>query len=253
MALLGARSLALKLYKRLPTGLRRLVFWGRRHECPVCESRLRRFVAGGIHKEMEGTRCPVCGSEERHRMAWLFLAERAKESGREPERVLHIAPAWCLERRLERRWGSGYLAGNIDGGDGRIAADLTDLSFEDGSLDLVYCCHVLEHIPEDVRAMREILRVLAPDGWALVQVPITADRTREIASVSSAAERERLYGQSDHVRRYGRDFADRLRLAGLSVRVCRPSDLLSHEARIRYAIGDDEEIFECTRPDRETM
>jgi len=241
------RALAVALYKRLPMSVRRVFFTGRAHECPVCGSSLRSFVSGGIHHDLEETRCPVCGSEERHRMGWLVVGRVTAESGREPERVLHIAPAWCLESRFRRRWGDGYMAGSLEGGEGRVVADLTDLSFDSGSIDLLYCSHVLEHIVDDISAMREIGRVLAPDGWALVQVPITSDRTREIPSVADAAERERLYGQSDHVRRYGADFSDRLREAGLAVTTWSPTKILSREEQVRYGIGDDEDVFVCRR------
>lgn len=243
----GIRALAVALYKRLPAGVRRTLFRGRAHECPVCGSGLRAFVSGGIHHELEGTRCPVCGSEERHRMGWLVVDRITRESGREPARVLHVAPAWCLESRFRRRWGDGYAAGSLEGGEGRVVADLTRLSFDTGSIDLLYCSHVLEHIVDDIVAMREIGRVLSHDGWALIQVPITSDRTREIPSVTDASERERLYGQSDHVRRYGSDFPERLKEAGLAVRIWSPTEILSREEQVRYGIGDDEDVYVCRR------
>jgi SAM-dependent methyltransferase len=99
-----------------------------------------------------------------------------------------------------------------------VTADLTDLPFDDGSFDFVLCNHVLEHVPDDVAAMRELQRVLARDGLAVMQHPIDARRseTFEDWSVADPAERDRVFFQRDHVRIYGRDFTDRLHIAGFS-------------------------------------
>src|SRR5262249_12426105 len=77
--------------------------------------------------------------------------------------------------------------------------------------------HVLEHVPDDRRAMREFYRVLKPGGWAILLVPITVERTFEDPAVVDPAERLRLFGQEDHVRRYGPDYGDRLSEAGFAV------------------------------------
>jgi ubiquinone/menaquinone biosynthesis C-methylase UbiE len=127
--------------------------------------------------------------------------------------------------------------------------DVTDIQSPDDSFDIVYCSHVLEHVDDDRRAMRELCRVLRPDGWAILMVPITTDRTVEDPSISDPQERLRLFGQKDHVRRYGPDFVDRLREAGFAVETIRPDDFLSPEEIERMAIDRKYagEIYHCTK------
>ena len=128
-----------------------------------------------------------------------------------------------------------------------IRADVTELPFVDGFFDLVWCSHVLEHVVDDLSAMRELVRVLSPAGQAVIQVPISSVQTLEDPSVIDPMERERVFGQAAHVRRYGRDFKMRLRRAGFSVAVVSSSDLLSRDDGRRLALPDDEEIYACTK------
>ena len=115
--------------------------------------------------------------------------------------------------------------------------DVTSIPFDDNSFDAVYCSHVLEHVPDDAKALKEFHRILKPSGWALPVVPITAARTIEDPSVTEPAERLRLFGQDDHVRRYGPDYADRLQSAGFSVKVFNPQDLALSRDVERMALG----------------
>src|SRR5205823_10364596 len=108
-----------------------------------------------------------------------------------------------------------------------VAMDITAIQFPDESFDVIYCSHVLEHVPDDRRAMREFHRVLKTGGWAILLVPITAERTVEDPSVLDPAERLRLFGQEDHVRRYGPDYTDRLREAGFEVAEVAVTDLVN--------------------------
>lgn len=189
---------------------------GDRVECPCCGGRFRRFVAGGVRRR-EGARCPGCGSLERHRLLWLFL-ERFSTLYQKPYRVLHVAPEEQLARHLARQPNLRYLSADLDSPIAMERVDLTRIPHADASFDAVLCCHVLEHIPDDRRAMRELRRVLAPGGFGILQTPVhSMDRTVEDPSVTDPAERRRRFGQSDHVRVYGRDFHDRLREAGFRV------------------------------------
>jgi SAM-dependent methyltransferase len=187
--------------------------FGSRHEDPICGRSFRRFADGP--RQRPQAYCPGCRSAERHRVLYLFLRRRTNVFDR-PGRVLHVAPEAGIGARLQEARGIEYVSTDLDPGAAMVAADLTDLPFEDGSFDLVLCNHVLEHIPDDVAAMRELRRVLDPAGLAVMQHPIDAGRaeTFEDASVTDPAERERVFFQRDHVRIYGRDFGDRLARAG---------------------------------------
>ena len=128
--------------------------------------------------------------------------------------ILHIAPEAALRRRLEGVAGC-YVSGDLTGAFGDIRIDITDLPFADESFDTIVCNHVLEHVPDDRRAMHELRRVLRRTGWGLLLVPDVVDaRTVEDSSITDPAERLRRYGQHDHVRRYGLDYLDRLETAG---------------------------------------
>jgi SAM-dependent methyltransferase len=136
--------------------------------------------------------------------------------------VLHVAPERILGQRLRAIPGCEYHGGDLTAEFGPERIDVTDLEFPDQSIDIMMCNHVLEHVPDDRKAMAEIHRVLKPGGWALLLVPDlegdeVADRTEEDPSVKDPAERLRRFGQEDHVRRYGWDYLDRLTEAGLEV------------------------------------
>jgi ubiquinone/menaquinone biosynthesis C-methylase UbiE len=127
--------------------------------------------------------------------------------------------------------------------------DITDIQYPDETFDVIYCSHVLEHVPDDKKAIREFFRVLKQDGWAILVVPITADRIIEDPSIVTPAERLRVFGQEEHVRRYGPDFAGRLREADFKVRVSRVSDLFKPEEILRMGLPRaSEETYYCTKP-----
>jgi SAM-dependent methyltransferase len=151
---------------------------------------------------------------------WLYL-ERKTNLLVDRLRVLHFAPERIFEERLRSRSNLDYVSTDLSRARADVKADITDLPFPDDSFDVILCSHVLEHVVEDGKAMRELYRVLRPGGWALVLVPIDFSRntTFEDATIVTPADRERLFGQADHVRIYGRDFTARLEEAGFDVRV----------------------------------
>jgi ubiquinone/menaquinone biosynthesis C-methylase UbiE len=126
--------------------------------------------------------------------------------------------------------------------------DITRIPFPENSFDVIYCSHVLEHVPDDRKAMREFLRILRIGGWALLQVPITGTRTFEDPSITDPYERRRLFGQEDHVRRYGPDYKNRLEEAGFKVTSYRASDLIENEEDYyRIGIQKNRMIFFCEK------
>jgi predicted SAM-dependent methyltransferase len=167
-----------------------------------------------------GQRCPSCGARERHRHLWLYLRDKT-DFFSERLRVLHFAPERPLEQRFAALSNLDYVSTDLDRSRAMVKADITALPFSDRSFDVILCSHVLEHVVDDRRALRELFRVLKPSGWAVVQVPTSRrlSETFEDPTIVSPEDRERVYGQTDHVRIYGRDFAERVREAGFTVRV----------------------------------
>jgi hypothetical protein len=106
---------------------------------------------------------------------------------------------------------------------------------------------VLEHVADDRGAMRELARVLSPSGWAVLQVPITTGITFEDFAITGTLEREEAFGQWDHVRRYGHDYADRLAEAGFTVNVIPVRDLASPAEIARMRLDSAEQIFFCRK------
>lgn len=188
-----------------------------------------------------------CGSVERHRLTWQYIKKMTDLFDGDSIRMLHVAPETFFEVPLRAKLGDGYLTADLFNPRAMVKMDITDIQYPDESFDVIYCSHVLEHVPDDLRAMREFLRVLKPHGWAILLVPITADKTFEDPSITDPSERLKLFGQKDHVRRYGPDYLDRLKKVGFHVTVTRASDFMRSEEIIRMGIVDQEEIYHCTK------
>ena len=159
--------------------------------------------------------------------------------------MLHFAPESALEERFKRTPGLDYLSADLSDERAMSKIDITDIQYPDESFDAIYCSHVLEHVTDDLAAMREIRRIVRRDGWVIFQVPLCADRTFEDRSIVDPAERERVFGQSDHVRIYGRDFAERLRAARFSVAAVAAGEIASAREVVRSGLKQ-EDLFFCT-------
>jgi SAM-dependent methyltransferase len=219
------------LHRRVVPAVRRRVdivrHRGSAVECPLCGGRFDRFKEAW---NRPNALCWRCGAHERHRAQWLLLSAARPDLLAGIGSLLHFAPEWTMRARLaplagER--GLRYVTADLDPAGVDLQLDLTALDLPDAAFDAVMCSHVLEHIPDDAAAMRELRRVTAPGGWCLVMVPldITRETTYEDPSVVAPEDREREFLQHDHVRLYAPDIADRLRAAGFDVEVIHPADL----------------------------
>ena len=222
--------------------LRGRAYRGDRVACPICGGRFRTFLPFGVVRR-ENAQCPACGALERHRLLWMWL-ERRTDLFRAPHTLLHVAPEALLARRLAETPGLRYVSADLESPRARLRADATRLPFRDGSFDVILGLHVLEHVPDDAAAMRELRRVLAPGGWAVLQSPVDIARaaTFEDWSVTDPAARERVFGQRDHVRIYGADYEDRLRAAGFAVEASAFAGELPEEEARRFGIDRDETL-----------
>ncbi len=238
--------------------LRAVLTWrfyaGKRYRCPLCGGRFRRLLSfrpeggAGFAGLRRNARCPRCGSLERHRLLWLFLQERTNLF-RDRLKVLSVAPEFLVQKLLLTLPNLEYLSVDLDSPLALERMDITDMRFADGEFDVILCNHVLEHIPDDRRAMRELHRVLKPGGWAIVQTPVHEDREKTIEdpSVTAPQERARLFGQVDHVRAYGRDYPQRLREAGFTVEVVDYASQMDPDSVERYALVEHEDVYVCAK------
>lgn len=214
--------------------------------CPVCGRAAASFAPGPGGRE--AATCRGCACLERHRFLALLLDVVSVE--RPPTGlVLDVAPSLQMSGLIRGLRPQGYLSIDFDpAADGRlvdVAASLTHLPARDASTGLLVCYHVLEHVPDDRRAMAEIARVLTSDGVAIIQVPWRDGPTDEDPS-ASPEERLRRFGQVDHVRYYGVDFEDRLVAAGLDVLCLRPSDVLPDRLIAQIGAMPGEQVWLCT-------
>lgn len=219
---------------------------GKNRFCPMCEKHSNKFLDYGFPTREE-VMCPHCSSLERHRLLWLFLKQRTDLFSRTSGKMLHVAPEQCLRDHFSQQFGGDYLTADLMAPDVDFTMDIQDIVFPDETFDIIYCSHVLEHVDDDRKAMREFLRVLKKDGWAILLVPITADVTYEDSSITDPDERLKHFGQSDHVRRYGPDYLDRLVEAGFTVEHAGVSDLASPELADQARLSDNNTIYFCTK------
>ncbi len=217
--------------------------------CPCCGGHCAEFLPAGGRRKRPNRKCPGCASLERHRALWLYMVNRTNLLTEEL-RVLHFSPTPVLRDLLRRMPNVDYVAADLEGARAELRMDITDILFRDGLFDAVLAVHVLEHVPDDRRAMREVFRVLKPGGWAILHSPTEPGRevTFEDPSIVTPEERERAFGQKDHVRAYGHDYPLRLRQAGFHVRQDDYLRRLGPGVAARHRLGGELDVFLCIRP-----
>ncbi len=226
-----------------------LLLRGSNVTCPVCSGSFRKFLPYGRINPRPNALCPNCLSLERHRLIWLYLQQRTSFF-REPQSVLHIAPEACFIPRFEKIHGERYITTDLESPLAKVKADIHDLPFSDNTFDVVLCNHVLEHVNDDIVAMKEINRVLKPGGYAVLQVPFfhpVADTTISDPTVSDRRLREQMFGQDDHVRRYGKDYPARIAEAGLQPVEDEFVNTLTEDQREKFGLVKGEVVYGGTK------
>jgi len=239
------------LYHRLRRPLRVWRHRGDRVFCPVCAKSFSGWLGG-----MTDGACPNCDAWTRQKLMVLDLAHRlpAMQAARpSPLRTLLFAPDWGVESWLNARPEVRLTTTDIAAPGVDLNLDITALDLADASFDLILCSHVMEHVPDDAAAYGELYRVLAPGGCLLVQVPYARERavTDEDFPITDPAERERRFGQFDHIRVYGQDLEDRIAAAGFEVMLKWPVRAMLPEEAKRYGLFDDA-VFVCMKPEAAT-
>lgn len=228
-------------------GLKLAGFFLRGNEvtCPVCAHSFRKFLPYGRINPRPNALCPHCLSLERHRLIWLYLTEKTSFF-KQKQPVLHIAPEACFIPRFERIHRNEYITADLESPLAKVKMDIHAMPFDDNSFNVVLCNHVLEHVADDIQAMQEIARVLKPGGFAILQVPFfhpVPEETFSDPTVTDRRAREQLFGQDDHVRRYGRDYTQRIARAGLRAVEDQFVNSISPEHRKKYGLAEGEAIY----------
>jgi len=219
---------------------------GNKVECPICGGKFRKFLPYGYTKATgrDNALCPKCLSLERHRLMWLYLNDETDFFKKELK-VLHIAPEQCFFKRFKALPNLDYTTGDLESPIADVHFDVQEIPFDDATFDVVICNHVLEHVDDDAKAKREMYRILKPNGFAILQVPMDTDNstTMEDPTVTDPKERERLYRQKDHVRLYGLDYADRLSEAGFKVNPIEYAKSFDLELGSKYSLPMNEIFY----------
>jgi len=218
-------------------------FKGTRFTDPIDGSSYRKFLPYGYQKIRENALCPGTLSLERHRLLWLYL-ERETNFIDNAIKVLHVAPEQVFYQKFRTFSHWEYTTTDLHSPLAEIKADLCELPFQDNYYDLILCNHVLEHIPEDQKAMQEMYRVLKPGGTLIAQVPLEENRTQtfEDNSITDKATRTEIFGQYDHVRIYGTDYYTRLESVGFDSHAIDFLKKLTSQEKQKFALPYSEKI-----------
>ncbi len=192
-----------------------LFFKGNNFTDPIDGKSYRKFLPYGYGKQRENALSPGTLSLERHRQMWLYL-QNETDFFTKNNKILHIAPEQEFLRKFKKMKNLDYTSADLFSPIVDVKADILDLPFEDESFDVIFCNHVLEHIEDDRKAMSELYRVMKKGGWGILQVPMknSLEKTYEDFTITDPKERQKNFGQYDHVRWYGMDYFDRLKSVG---------------------------------------
>lgn len=245
---------------------RLLRYAGNRVECPFCRKTFSKFRPTGVldrpfwktpeAQELQkldfinvpNALCPWCGSGERQRALFFYLRDKIKIGKMHGARLLDIAPDGFLTKEFFSDRHIEYVSLDISSfRNPTVIGSATQISFADSVFDGIICYHVLEHVPNDIDAIGEMYRVLRPGGWALVQVPIWAQKTVEAPYAVTPDRRLRLFGHKDHVRRCGPDYQERLITAGFSIQQDDYVKKFSENKIKKYGLFQTEDIWFCVK------
>ena len=216
---------------------------GNRFIDPIDGKQFRKFLPYGYGKQRPNVLSPSTLSLERHRLLWLYLQNKTDFFTKDLK-VLHFAPEQCFLKRFKSLGNLDYTTTDLISPIADVKADICDLPFSDNSFDVILCNHVLEHIPDDIKAMKELYRVMKPEGWGIFQIPqdLSKDVTFEDNSITDKKERAKIFGQYDHVRVYGLDYFDKLRSVGFKVEEIDYTSSLTVQEIDRYRLAKGEII-----------
>jgi SAM-dependent methyltransferase len=223
-----------------------LILKGTQFTDPIDGRSFRMFLPYGYGSQRNNVLSPSTLSLERHRLLWLYLKNET-DFFTAPKKVLHFAPEQAFYKLFRNQKNLDYTTTDLFSPLADVKADICNLPFLDNTYDIILCNHVLEHIPDDTKAMQELYRVLKPGGMGIFQVPqdLRREKTFEDNSITDPKERAAIFGQYDHVRVYGRDYFDKLRHIGFTVVEEDYTKKIAPELVEKYCLAKGEIIPVC--------
>jgi len=231
-------------------------FRGDKVFCPICKSGFNSFAPWGS-PERKNAKCRNCSSLERHRLLYLYFNNKTNLFDGSEKRLLHFAPEKSFYNIFSEKKYIEYIPCDLFPEqyiyyDKKVKirkVDITNISFEDNFFDIILCNHVLEHIPDDIQAMKEMYRVMKKGGWGILSVPIdySREKTYEDFTITAPEERVKAFGQHDHVRWYGKDYKERLKSAGFKVTEDDYVKKFSPEELFRFGLNPKHIIYYCEK------
>lgn len=210
---------------------------------PIDGKSFKSFLPYGYGKQRENVLSPSTLSLERHRLFWLYLKNKT-DFFTAQKKVLHFAPEQAFYKRFKKMSNLDYVTTDLNSPLAEVKADICNLPFDDNTFDVIFCNHVLEHIPNDMKAMQELYRVMKVGGMGIFQIPqdLSREKTFEDNSITDKKERQKIFGQYDHVRIYGRDYFDKLQSVGFKVEEVDYTATLSEADIDKYRLAKGEII-----------
>lgn len=225
-----------------------ILFRGNDFTDPINGKSYRKFLPYGYVKQRDNALSPGTLSLERHRLLWLYLNNETNFFSK-TLKVLHIAPEQCFYNLFKNLKNINYTTFDLNSPLADIKGDICNMPFKENSFDFILCNHVLEHINDDKKAMKELYRVLNKNGTAILQVPINqkSSKTFEDSSIVNKKERIEKFGQYDHIRLYGLDYFKKLESFGFKVDPLKYSKEFTESEIIKYGLIKDEIIPVCKK------
>ncbi|WP_396154192.1 class I SAM-dependent methyltransferase [Flavobacterium sp.] len=218
---------------------------GNKYTDPIDGNSFRMFLPYGYGTQRNNVLSPSTLSLERHRLLWLYLQNETNFfTSTEKIKVLHFAPEQEFYKRFKKQTNLEYTTTDLLSPLADVKADICNLPFQDNTYDIILCNHVLEHIPDDTKAMQELYRVMKPGGMGIFQIPQDLKRAVTFSddSITDQKERAKIFGQYDHVRVYGRDYFDKLRTIGFRVEEVDYTSTISSDLVEKYCLAKGEII-----------
>ena len=221
-----------------------LIYKGRNTTCLICSAKSKKFIPISFYNSDDKI-CPKCGALSRSRALGEYVRKNYKNQS---QKILDFSPHRSLNDFFKSIF-ENYISSDFENQFyAQKSYDITKINDTDQSFDLIICFHVLEHILEDKKAIKELNRVLKNDGHLLIQVPLKKGKTYQNNSIISKEGRLKAFGQEDHIRIYGEDSLPLiLNKSGFSAK---PIDIVkeySSEEKKIYGFSENEVIYVCRK------